>query len=197
MSHPIAGNAIAQLFTEARTHVRWFDRAVSDETLRELYDLAKWAPTSMNSNPMRLVFVKSAQAKQRLLPALAQGNIDKMLQAPATLIVAGDPGFYAHMPQLFPAAPGVREQFAAKPEWTRETAFRNSSMQGAYVILAARALGLDCGPMSGFDAAKVDAEFFADNGYKTNFLINVGYGMIDAVHPRGPRLSFEQVARIL
>lgn len=197
MSQSIATAAMAQLFTEARTYSRWSDKAVSDDTLQALYELAKWPPTSMNSNPGRLVFVKSAAAKQRLLPALAPGNVDKTLAAPVTVIVAEDPRFYERLPELFPAAPQARDQFAAKPEWARETAFRNSSMQGAYVILAARALGLDCGPMSGFDRAGVDAAFFAESGYRSNFLINIGYAMIGSAHPRGPRLPFEQAARIL
>lgn len=185
------------MFTEARTYSRWRDQEVSDATLRRLYELAKWPPTSMNANPLRLVFVKSAAAKQRLLPALAPGNVEKMLRAPVTAIVAADPHFYERLPHLFPAAAAAREQFAAKPDWAEETAFRNSSMQGGYLILAARALGLDCGPMSGFDCARVDAEFFADNGYRSNFLVNIGHGAAGGVYPRGPRLPFETVVRIL
>lgn len=188
--------ARAQLFTEARTHTQWQPRPIEDAILRELYELAKWAPTSMNTNPLRLVFVKSAAAKARLRPALAAGNVEKTLSAPVTAIVAADPQFYERLPELFPAYPGAREGYAAKPEWARETAFRNSSLQGAYVILAARALGLDCGPMSGFDAAAVDAEFFAASGYRSNFLLNLGYAQ-PAVHARGPRLPFEEAVQIL
>jgi 3-hydroxypropanoate dehydrogenase len=189
--------ALAQLFTAARTHIRWQDRQVDDATLRQLYELMKWAPTSMNSSPARLLFVRSAAAKQRLRPALAAGNIDKTMSAPVTVIVAGDPRFYEHMPTLFPAYPDARESYAGNRPWADETVFRNSSLQGGYLILAARALGLDCGPMSGFDQAKVDAEFFADSGYRSNFLLNLGYGIAEQVYARGPRLSFEQAAQVL
>lgn len=189
--------AMAQLFTAARTHTQWQDRAVSAATLRQLYDLAKWAPTSMNSNPARLVFVTSAAAKERLRPALAPTNVDKMLNAPATVIVASDPLFYEQMPELFPAYPHARTMFADNLPWAAETAFRNSSMQGAYLILTARALGLDCGPMSGFDNAKLDTEFFSDNGYRSNFLINIGYGDSEKLYARGPRLPFEKITAIL
>lgn len=192
----------AQLFTAARTFSQWQDRAVDEKTLHALYELAKWAPTSMNSAPARLVFVVGTEAKNRLRPALAGGNVDKMMNAPATIIVASDPRFFDHLPALFPAYPTAREMYAENPPWAAETAFRNSSMQGAYLILAARALGLDCGPMSGFDNAKVDAEFFAEkntpwNGCQSNFLLNIGYGIDDSVFPRGNRLSFEQAAVIL
>lgn len=189
--------ALAQLFSAARTHIAWQDRAVDDATLQRLYELVKWAPTSMNSGPARLLFIKSFDAKQRLRPALAPGNVDKTLAAPVTVVVASDPQFYEHMPALFPANPNARETFAANRAWADETAFRNSSMQGGYLILAARALGLDCGPMSGFDNAKVDAEFFKASGYRSNFLLNLGYGMADRVYARGPRLTFQQVAAIL
>lgn len=193
----LALEAQAQLFTEARTVNQWQDRAIPEETLHDLYDLAKWAPTSMNSAPARLVFVVGAQAKERLRPALAGGNVDRMLSAPATIIVATDPLFYERLPELFPAYPNAREMYAENLPWAAETAFRNSSMQGAYLIIAARALGLDCGPMSGFDNAKVDQEFFADSGYRSNFLLNIGYGIDDSVFPRGRRLSFEQAAHII
>lgn len=197
MSDPIANAAAGQLFTEARTHARWRDRPVGDATLRALYELARWPPTSMNCNPARLVFVRGAHAKARLQPALAAGNVEKTVTAPVTVIVAADPRFYEQLPQLFPGGRNARERFACNPVLAEETAFRNSSMQGAYLIMAARALGLDCGPMSGFDRAKVDAEFFADSGYRSNFLINLGYGMIESTHPRGPRPVFESVASIL
>lgn len=186
--------AQAQLFTAARTVNQWQDRAIDEKILHELYELAKWAPTSMNSAPARLVFATSAQAKERLRPALAGGNVERMMNAPATIIVASDPRFYEHLPELFPAYPNAREMYAENQPWAAETAFRNSSMQGAYLILAARALGLDCGPMSGFDSGKVDAAFFAENGYRSNFLLNIGYGVDDSVFPRGQRLSFEQAA---
>lgn len=189
--------ALAQLFTDAHTHTRWQSRAVDAETLHRLYEVVKWAPTSMNTNPARFVFVTSQAAKARLRPALAAGNVDKMLAAPLTVIVASDPNFYEQLPVLFPANPKAVEMYRDKPTWAAETAFRNSSMQGAYLILAARALGLDCGPMSGFDNAKVDAEFFAVNGYRSNFLINIGYAGENSTHPRGPRLTFEQAVQIL
>lgn len=189
--------AQAQLFTAARTVNQWQDRAIDEKTLRELYELAKWAPTSMNSAPARLVFVVGAQAKERLRPALGGGNVERMMNAPATIIVASDPRFYEHLPELFPAYPNAREMYAGNQPWAAETAFRNSSMQGAYLILAARALGLDCGPMSGFDNEKVDAEFFAESGYRSNFLLNIGYGIDASVFPRGQRLSFEQAAVVV
>ena len=188
---------LAQLFTEARTHNRWQPRAIDAETLHRLYEVVKWAPTSMNTNPVRFVFVTSKEAKERLRPALAAGNIEKTMAAPLTVIVASDPKFYEQLSVLFPAYPNACEMYRDKPEWAAETAFRNSSMQGAYLILAARALGLDCGPMSGFENARVDAEFFADNGYRSNFLINIGYAGENSTHPRGPRLSFEQAVQIL
>jgi 3-hydroxypropanoate dehydrogenase len=198
MNHrQLAPAALAQLFTEARTHGRWQDRPVSDSTLRALYDLAKWAPTSMNCNPLRLVFITSPAAKQRLRPALAAGNLDKVMSAPVTAIVAGDPRFYEQLPSLFPANPGARAAFAGDRPWAEQTAFRNSTLQGGYLILAARALGLDCGPMSGFDNAKVDAEFFSASGYRSNFLLNLGYGSGDRLYPRGPRPAFTEVAAIL
>lgn len=194
------------LFRNARTFNGWKDLAVSDETLRELYDLMKWGPTSVNSSPARMVFLRSAAAKERLLPALAPGNVDKVKAAPVTAIIAYDEKFYERLPQLFPHA-DVRAKFADTPELAEVTARRNSSLQGAYFILAARALGLDCGPMSGFDHAKVDAEFFpaselpqahfADSRIRTNFLCNLGYGDPQSLHPRGPRLSFEQACQLL
>lgn len=197
MNQPLPTTALAQLFTEAHTLNRWQSRPLEAGVLEQLYDLAKWAPTSMNSNPARWVFVVSDEAKARLAPALAGGNVDKVKAAPATVIVASDPQFFEAMPALFPAVPGARDSFAEKPAWAAETAFRNSSMQGAYLILAARSLGLDVGPMSGFDNAKVDAEFFGDSGWRSNFLINIGYGEPGAFYPRGPRPNFHDVARVL
>lgn len=196
-TQPLSADAIAQLFTEARTHNRWQPRALDTPTLQRLYEVAKWAPTSMNSNPARFVFITSPAAKERLRPALAGGNVEKTMAAPLTVIVASDPAFYEQLPTLFPAYANAREMYREKPAWAAETAFRNSSLQGAYLIMAARALGLDCGPMSGFDNAKVDAEFFADNGYRSNFLINIGYAAENSTYPRGPRLSFEQAVQIL
>lgn len=194
---PLTDSALAQLFTEAHTHTKWQDRAIDAETLHRLYEITKWAPTSMNTNPARFAFVISQAAKERLRPALAAGNVEKMMTAPLTVIVASDPKFYEQLPVLFPANPKASEMYRNKPEWAAETAFRNSSLQGAYMILAARALGLDCGPMSGFDNAKVDGEFFAQSGYQSNFLINIGYAGENSTYPRGPRLSFEQAVQIL
>lgn len=190
-------SALAQLFTQARTHTKWQDRSIDANTLHCLYEVMKWAPTSMNTNPARFLFVTSQVAKERLRPALSAGNVEKMMTAPLTVIVASDPKFYEQLPILFPANPKASEMYRNKPEWATETEFRNSSLQGAYLILAARALGLDCGPMSGFDNANVDAEFFIQNGYRSNFLINIGYAAENSTHPRGPRLSFEQAVQIL
>ncbi len=197
LKQPLDDNALAQLFTGARTHTKWQDRTIDTKTLQRLYDTVKWAPTSMNTSPARFVFVTSEAARERLRPALAAGNVEKMMTAPLTVIVASDPEFYEQLPVLFPANANAREMYRDKPEWAAETAFRNSSMQGAYLILAARALGLDCGPMSGFDNAKVDAEFFVQSGYRSNFLINIGYAGENSTYPRGPRLTFEQAVEIL
>lgn len=192
-----ADDAGAQLFTEARTFSHWQPRPVAAELLQRLYELAKWGPTSMNTSPARFLFLTSDAARERLLPALAPGNVAKVKAAPVTAIVASDPAFYEQLPTLFPPNPGARDLFAGNAPLAEETAFRNSSLQGAYLILAARLLGLDCGPMSGFDAAAVDAEFFADSGYRTNLLVNIGYGDRQQLHPRGPRLSFDEAAEIL
>lgn len=187
--------ALAQLFTEARTHNGFLPEPVAESTLRQLYDLMKWAPTSMNAQPARLVFVVSAAAKQKLAPALSPGNLDKTLAAPVTAIIAQDSRFFEHLPTQFPAY-DARPMFEANAELAGATAFRNSSLQGAYLILAARALGLDCGPMSGFDAARVNEAFFPDGRYQANFLCNLGWGDASKLYPRGPRLSFEEVCRI-
>jgi len=196
MSEPLHPAALEQLFTEARTFNKFQDRAVSDETLRELVDLMKWAPTSMNAQPVRIVFVKSAEAKARLKPALAPGNVDKTMAAPVTAIIGHDVGFHEHLPVQFPAMPGARDMFASNAQLAETTAFRNGSLQGAYLIMAARALGLDAGAMSGFDNAAVDQAFFADGRFKSNFLVNLGYGDASGNWPRGPRLPFEVLARI-
>jgi 3-hydroxypropanoate dehydrogenase len=188
--------ALQQLFFDARTFNKFQPRAVDDATLRMLVDLMKWAPTSMNAQPARLVFVRSAEAKEKLRPALAGGNVDKTMAAPVTAIVAYDTAFHEQLPSQFPAMPGARDLFAGNDALREQTAFRNSSLQGGYLILAARALGLDCGPMSGFDSAQVDAAFFPDGQWKSNFLVNLGYGDASANWPRGPRLPFEAVARI-
>ena len=172
---PIDHSALDLLFREARTHSAWLDQPVDDATLRQLYDLVKWGPTTTNSTPARFVFVRSAAAKERLRPALSQGNLAKTMAAPVTVIIAHDLEFYEKLPFLAPHV-DARNWFAGKPELIASAAFRNGSLQGGYLILAARALGLDCGPMSGFDNAMVDAEFFPDGRIKSNFLCNLGHG---------------------
>ena len=189
-------DSLEQLFTEARTHSGWQDRPVTDETLRRIYELARMAPTAVNSQPVRLVFVRSREAKERLKPALSPGNVDKTMQAPVTVIVAYDTAFHEQMPKLFPAR-DMKSVFAAQtPEAREQSAFMNGTLQGGYVILAARALGLDCGPMGGFDKAKVDEAFLQGTGWKSNFLINLGYGDPAKLFPRNPRLSFEDACRL-
>jgi 3-hydroxypropanoate dehydrogenase len=188
--------ALDQLFREARTFSTFEDRPVTDETLQALYDLAKWGPTAVNANPLRLVFVRTPEAKRRLEPALAPGNVQKTLDAPVTVIVAHDERFYDRLPELFPHF-DARSLYVDNPALAQETAFRNGSLQGAYVILAARALGLDAGPMSGFDNAIVDQEFFADSTWRSNFLINLGYGDRSKLFARGPRVAFTDAATIL
>ena len=186
--------ALDQLFRTARTH-NVLGGEVSDETLHALYDLVKWGPTSANMSPARLVFVKSAAAKARLEPALSEGNREKTLAAPVTVIIGSDLDFHEKLPVLFPHT-DAKSWFDGPREGRAEVALRNSSLQGAYLILAARALGLDTGPMSGFDAAKVDAEFFAGTQVKSNFLVNLGHGDPSKLFPRSPRLSFAEAARI-
>ena len=184
------------LFRNARTHNAWQDKPVGDDLLRRIYDLMKWAPTSANSSPARIVFVKSQAAKQRLLPAMAPGNAEKTLAAPVTAIVAQDYAFYEKLPVLFPHA-DAKSWFVGNQTLIDTTAFRNASLQGAYLILAARAMGLDAGPMSGFDNEKVDREFFSGTAIKSNFLINLGYGDPAGLYPRGPRLPFDEAASIV
>lgn len=188
--------SLKQLFLEARTHNRWQDRPVDDALLRELYDIVKFAPTSANAQPMRLVFVKSRDAKERLKRALPPANVDKTMSAPVTAIVAHDLEFYEQLPRLMPHT-DARSWFAGRPaDQIERAAFQGSSMQGAYVIVAARALGLDCGPIGGFDRAVVDETFFPDGKWRSNFLLNLGYGDAAGVYPRNPRLDFEDVCRI-
>ncbi len=188
--------ALAQAFTAARTFNRFRPEPVGDDTLAALYDLLKWGPTSMNCQPARYVFLRSEAAKQRLKPALSPNNAEKTMAAPVVTIVAIDTQFHEHLPTQFPAC-DARPMFAGNPALAETTAFRNGTLQGAYLILAARMLGLDCGPMSGFDAAKANAEFFPDGRFKANFLVNLGYGDPAGNHPRGPRLPFETAAQIL
>jgi 3-hydroxypropanoate dehydrogenase len=189
--------SLDRLFAQARTHSTFLPREVDDAVLRRLYELAHWGPTSMNCQPARWVFVRSAAEKARLLPLLAPGNQDKVRAAPATVIVAYDSRFFEQLPSQFPVNPQAGAMFAANPELARETALRNSSLQGAYFMLAARALGLDVGPMSGFDAKSVNAVFFADSHWQANFLVNLGWGDPTTLRPRLPRLGFDAVARIV
>jgi 3-hydroxypropanoate dehydrogenase len=191
--------AIDLIFRTARSHNAWRDEPVSEIQLRSLYDLMKWGPTSINSSPARLVFLCSHAARERLLPALSAGNVDKTMQAPVTAIIGFDPRFYEKLPRLFPHNPAMQEIFVGddKRHYAEITAFRNGSMQGAYLIIAARALGLDCGPMSGFDNAAVDAEFFAGTGFRSNFLCNLGYGSGERLFSRSPRLNFNEACTVL
>jgi 3-hydroxypropanoate dehydrogenase len=184
------------LFNEARTHNGWTDQPVSDDTLRELFDLLKMAPTSANCSPARFVFLRSAESRQRLVPALLPGNLEKTLAAPVTVIVACDLAFHEQLPKLFPHA-DARSWFAGNEDLIKETAFRNGTLQGAYMMLAARAVGLDCGPMSGFDKAKVDEAFFAGTTWRSNFLCNLGHGDPSKLFPRSPRFQFEDACRVL
>ena len=185
-----------QLFEDARSHNGFSAEPVPEATLRRLWDLTKWGPTSANSSPARIVFVVSAEAKARLLECMSPGNLEKTRQAPVAAIIGMDMAFYEKLPMLFPHA-DAKPWFEGKPEMIAATAFRNSSLQGGYFILAARALGLDCGPMSGFDAAKVDRAFWAGTTVKTNFICNLGRGDPSKIYGRSPRLSFEEACRIV
>lgn len=190
-------DTLKRVFTEARTFNKFKDQPVDDKTIEQLYELMKWGPTSMNTQPARYVFIRSGEAKQRLLKALSPGNVDKTMSAPLTVIVAYAPTFYEELPTQFKVNAAARDLFANNAPLAESTAIRNGSLQGAYLIVAARLLGLDAGPMSGFDAARLDAEFFPDGEWKSNFLVNIGYGDASGNYPRGPRLTMEQVARIL
>jgi len=194
---PINQDALDVLFFNARTYTAWQDKPVSDDLLRRIYEVMKWAPTSANSNPGRILFLRTRESKERLKPALQPGNIDKTMSAPVVAILSYDETFYDHLPELFPNNASAKDWFASAPEFSKATAFRNGSLQGGYFILAARALGLDCGPMSGFDNAKVDQEFFGGTTFKSNFLCNLGYGDPTKLFPRNPRLSFEQACRLM
>ena len=184
------------IFREARTHSAWLDKPVSDTQLRQIYDLMKWGPTSGNSCPARIVFVRSKEAKQRLLSTASEGNKEKIRTAPVTAIIAYDTEFYEKLLQLFPHT-DARSWFAGNQPLIDTTAFRNGTLQGAYLIIAARSIGLDAGPMSGFDNAKLDREFFPDGKIKSNFLVNLGYGDGSKLFPRSPRLAFSEAAQIL
>jgi 3-hydroxypropanoate dehydrogenase len=194
MLNPLDATALDRAFRTARTF-NSFSGEVTDDHLHAIYELMKFGPTSANSSPARFVFVRSAAAKEKLRPALSPGNLDKTLKAPCTVIVAQDMEFYEKLPQLFPHT-DARSWFVGKPEAIAAAAFRNSTLQGGYFIIAARMLGLDCGPMSGFDNAKVDAAFFPDGKVKSNFLINLGHGEPAGLFPRSPRLAFADACRI-
>lgn len=193
---PLDKIALEQLFSEARTINVWRDKPVTDEQLHQLYDLTKMGPTSANCSPARFYFVKSEAAKKRLKPLLMEGNDKKMMQAPVTVIIANDADFAENMHELFPHNLDAKNWFD-DPDVAAETAMRNGTLQGAYLMLAARSLGLHCGPMSGFDKDGVDAEFFANTSYKSNFICSLGYGKTDDIFPRSPRLDFDAAARIL
>ena len=183
--------ALDQLFRSARTQYGWTGAAVTDEDLRAIFDLMKWGPTSANCCPARFLFLRTQSAKERLRPALSSGNLAKTMLAPVTVIVAYDPKFYDYLPRLFPHT-DAKPWFTSNPELAQETAFRNGTLQGAYFMMAARALGFGLGPMSGFDAPRVEAEFLSDRGWKANFLINLGHGDPQAEKPRGPRFWFDE-----
>jgi 3-hydroxypropanoate dehydrogenase len=189
--------SIDLLFKEARSQNGWLDRPVSDAHLRELYEIMKYGPTSMNTSPARIVFLHTPQARERLIPALSPGNVDKTRAAPVCAIVAHDLAFYRQLSKLFPHKQDAAAIFEGKQELIESTAFRNSTLQGAYLIMAARALGLDCGPMSGFDAQKVNQEFFPKGDFKVNFVCNIGYGDQSKVMGRLPRLTFEDACEVL
>ena len=193
----VSDDALDQLFRNARTYRAWLDRPVSEETLRQLYELLKCGPTSANGSPARFLFVRSREGKERLRPTLSPGNVEKTMTAPVTVVVAYDLRFYEKLPKLSPHNPKMRDLFVSNPPFAEETARRNSSLQGAYLIIAARSLGLDCGPMSGFDNARLDEEFFGAGHVKSNFLCNLGYGDASKLHPREPRLEFDEACTIL
>ena len=195
--HAISDEALDVIFRAARTHNKWSDKPVSDALLMAVYDLMRWGPTAANTTPARFLFLTSMEAKLRLKPLLSQGNREKTMVAPAVAIVAYDLDFPETLPKLFPSNPKMKDAFAGKSEMTKESAFRNGTLQGAYFIIAARALGLDCGPMGGFDRDGVDKEFFAGTNIKSNFICALGHGDPAGIFPRNPRLSFDQACRII
>ncbi len=197
MAESIHATALEQLFLSARTQNKWQPKDVPDGKLREIVDIMKMGPTSANTQPARIVFIRSQAAKERLKPLLNEGNRDKTMAAPVCAIIAYDLDFYEHIPRLFPHRPEVRDNFIGKDAFVLDTAYRNGTLQGAYFMLAARAVGLDVGAMSGFDNAGVDAEFLAGTNWKSNFLCNIGYGDPSGVMERLPRLPFEEYAKIV
>jgi 3-hydroxypropanoate dehydrogenase len=205
LTSALSNDALDVLFRKARTHNVWLDKPVSDELLRQLYDLMKYGPTSANCSPARILFLRTREAKERLRPALSPGNVEKTMLAPVTAIVGYDLKFFEQAAKLLPHNPAIIENIGRHPKLGETTALRNGTLQGAYMILAARAVGLDCGPMSGFDNAKVDAEFFSSSAgnppefieVKSNFLCNLGYGDHSRLYPRGPRLEFDEACALL
>lgn len=195
MSHPVPEDVLNKLFMDARTHNAWRNEPVPETVLHELWNVLRMAPTSANCSPARIVFVTSPAAKEKLQPCLMDGNVDQTMSAPVTAIIGQDLKFADRLPDLFPHT-DAKSWFEGNDALTTETAFRNASFQGAYLILAARALGLDCGPMSGFDKKKVDAAFFAGTSIKSNFLCNLGYGDPEGLFPRSPRLEFAEACRV-
>jgi 3-hydroxypropanoate dehydrogenase len=196
MSQPLNDAALSALFTDARSHNGWTDQGIDDALLRRLYDLLKMAPTSANCSPGRFVFLRTAAAKERLAPALSKGNLEKTMTAPVSVIVAWDTAFYDHLPALFPHA-DAKSWFTHSPEAAHETAFRNGSLQGAYLIMAARSLGLDVGALSGFDVKSVNEAFFAGTTWTANFIVNLGHGNPDKLFGRLPRLAFDDACQLL
>lgn len=196
MTQTVPQSALATLFTEARTYNSWQDRPIDDALLQQLYELVKWGPTTANSCPARFVFVRSEEGKQRLKPHVNAGNLDKTMSAPCCVIIAYDTEFFKLMPTLFPAR-DFSSVFPEKSAATQEICMRSSSLQGGYLIMAARALGLDCGPMSGFNAETLNAEFFPDGRWQANFLCNLGYGSEEGLFPRNPRLDFDTACQLL
>jgi len=197
MKKPLSDDAKDLIFREARSHNRWSDEDVPDALLQELHDLMKWGATSANCWPMRVVYLKSDAAKERIKPHLMEGNVVKVMTAPVTAIIANDMKFYDRIPEFFPHNPGAREWFSNDEDVASITAFRNGTLQGAYLMIAARALGLDCGPMSGFDNEAVDKEFFPNGQFKSNFICALGVGTTEELFPRSPRPSFDSVSEIL
>lgn len=199
-NHPVLDDsALDIVFREARTHVKWLDQPVPDSLLAKIHDVAKFGPTSANICPLRIVYIKSPEAKEKLKPLLDKGNVDKTMSAPVTAIFGYDMEFYEKLPKLFPHT-DAKSWFVGKPDYIRESAIRNGNLQAAYYMLAARSLGLDCGPMSGFDRDGATKAFFAERfGGKAeaNFLCNIGYGDASALHPRSPRLAFDEMSEIL
>ena len=196
MSHAINDEALDTIFRAARTHNQWQDKPISPALLMAIYDLMRWAPTAANCSPARIAYVVSKESKERLRPHLDAGNVDKTMAAPATAIIGYDLDFARFMPKLYPVNPGAKDWFK-DPKLAETVAFRNGSLQGGYFIMAARALGLDCGPMSGFDNAGVDREFFAGTAIRSNILCNLAYGDATGVYPRSPRLSFDEACKIV